>query len=303
MSGAKIIKPTPITAAMLLSSTAAEPGPGETLYNPATSYALGAVVIGTDHIVYESLVAANSGNPLSNATKWLNTKKPSNRWAVYDRRIGTATTVASPFTQVLQPGAVSGVGLLELVGREVAFSMKNAPGGAVVYSKTVSLDGTIITSIYEWFFADYEQLTDLVLTDLPGHYPSCELTIALTGTSNVSCGLTQVGQIIEVGGTQRGASVGLIDYTKKIIDSWGYLDIQEGTWSKRCSLKIYTAKADFNKIYRRLAALRATPCICIGADTPGYEPFIQYGLIKDFTIVVEYELHHMCNLEFEGLSK
>ena len=302
MSGMKIIKPTVITDAMLTGSSVAEPADGEVAWSAATAYAKGAVVIRTTtHRQYERLVAGTTATaPEADPVNWMDIG-PTSRWAMFDRKVGTETAAAS-LTVTMQPGGVSGIGALELTGRELRVQMKDAPGGTVIYDRTVSLDGTLIESVYDWFFADFEQLTDVVLTDMPQHYAGCELTYTQTGTSGVAVGVLLVGQVIEIGRAQYGASVGIIDYSRKEKDQFGNLDVIERTYSKRSSLQVITEKAKFNKIYRTLASLRATPCIYLGADQAGYEPMITYGFYKDFGIAVPYPNHHLLNIEIEGLS-
>ncbi|MFB9242356.1 hypothetical protein IV454_16410 [Massilia antarctica] len=304
MSGMKVIKPTTITTAMLTSSTVAEPAAGEVAWNAATAYALGAVVIrATNHMKYERKIAGTSSTaPENDPVNW-DEAGPTLRWAMFDRKIGTATTAATAVTVVTRPGSISGLGMLELVGRQVDITLKDAPGGVTVYSRTMNLDGTQITSVYEWFFLDFEQLTDFVLTDLPQHYAACELTVQITSTTPVSVGVLQVGLVMTAGRTAMGATVGIIDYSKKEKDRFGNWDVVAGAFSKRGNLQVLTPAAQFNKIFRSLAALRATPCIYIGADQVGFEPLIIYGFYKDFSMVVQYDQHHLCNLEIEGLSQ
>ncbi|CUI07882.1 hypothetical protein BN2497_10541 [Janthinobacterium sp. CG23_2] len=304
MSGMKVIKPTSITSAMLASSTVAEPAPGEVAWNPSTPYAAKDVVIRTStHMKYERVLAGTSSTaPELDSANWIEAG-PTNRWAMFDRKIGTATTAATAVTVVTRPGSISGLGMLELVGRQVDITLKDAPGGTTVYSRTVNLDGTIITSVYDWFFVDFEQLSDFVLTDLPQHYASCELTVTVTSTTPVSVGVLQVGQVMTAGRAAMGATAGIIDYSKKEKDRFGNFDVVEGAFSKRCNLQVLTPAAEFNKIFRAFAALRAIPCVYIGVDQVGFEPLIIYGFYKDFSMVVAYPLHHLCNLEIEGLSQ
>jgi hypothetical protein len=179
--------------------------------------------------------------------------------------------------------------------------MKDAPGGTVIYDKTLLLDGTMITSFYDWFYAEYEQLTDLVLTDLPIHFVSNELTVSVSGSSTVACGVCHFGGVVEIGDTQYGASVGIVDYSKKTVDAFGNYSITKRAFSKRSDIQVQTLAADFNRIYRALAALRSTPCIYIGTPELGYEPLIVYGFYKDFSIDVAYPSMHLCNLSIEGL--
>jgi len=303
MAGAKIIKPTVITDAMFNSSTIAEPAAGETAWVSGHSYLVGDEVIrATTHKKYTRLIAGSGTTPPEDdTTKWIESGS-TNKWAMFDRKIGTVSSVTSPLTVVLEPGSVSAVSLLELVGRESVVSMKDAVGGTQVYSNTVSLDGTIILSFYDWFFEDYVQLTGFSLTDLPSQYPMCELTISVTGTGEVECGVAIVGQSVNVGVTHYGASVGIIDYSRKEADQFGNIDIVERGYRARNNFKITIETIDFNKLYRLLASLRATPCVVIGEDSIGFEPMTSYCLIKDFSIDVAYPSYYLCNLQTEGMT-
>lgn len=303
MSGAKIIKPTVITDAILSSSTIAEPQSPEVAWVSGATYAINDVVIRTTtHKKYTRLTAgAGTTAPESDPTNWVESGT-TNKWSMFDRRIGTFSTIASPLTVVMEPGSVGAVSLLELEGREAVVSMKDASGGTSVYSETVSLDGTIILSFYDWFFEDYVQLTGFSLTNLPSQYPSCELTISITGTSDVSCGVCIVGKSVDVGVTHYGASVGIIDYSRKETDQFGNIDIVERSYRARNNFKITIETIDFNKLYRLLASLRATPCVVIGEDSVGFEPMTSYCLIKDFSIDVAYPSYYLCNLQTEGMT-
>lgn len=297
----KIIEPTTITDAMLTSSTVAETD--FAAWNGATAYTTGNKVIRTStHRIYERLTNGTTATaPELDTTNWLDIA-PTNRWAMFDNVVGTATNAATTLTVVLEPGSISGLAALELVGSELSVSMKDESGGAVVYSETINLDGSIIDDIFDWFFAEYEQLTDVVLTDLPSQYTECELTISVTPISgNVEIGVFKVGRVIEIGNTLAGAKVGITDYSKKETDDFGNTIITVRSYSKRASFDVLTDKANFNKIFRRLAGLRATPAVYIGCEAAGYEPMIVYGFYKDFSIDVPYPTHQLCSLEIEGL--
>lgn len=302
MSGTKIIKPTVITDAMLVSTDLPEPAAGEVLWNPGASYQVGDEVIRTTtHTTYMRIVAGTTAAlPESDTANW-KPIGPTNRWAAFDRKVGTASAAETSITFVLQAGGIGGLGMLELVGRQALVQMTSAPAGPVVYEKTIDLDNRIVSSVYDWFFADYEQLTDFVLTDLPQHYAAAQLTVQLTGTAGVSVGVLAVGQVIVAGNAQFGASVGILDFSLKEKDEFGNWDVVERDYSKHCTLQVVTSKADFNKLYRFLASVRATPCIYIGNDEVGYEPMFSYGFYKDFGITVSYPLYHLLNIEIEGL--
>ena len=300
----KLIKPTVLTDAMLVSSTA--PETDYTAWNAATAYVVGnKCILVSTHRIYECLVNNTNFSPDVNLTgltpKWLDIA-PTNRWAMFDNVVGTATSIASPLTTVLTPGLVSGVYLGELVGASAVVSMKSAVAGDTVYSETISLDGTIITSFYDWFFQPYIQLTDFVLTDLPFHYAAPELTITITSTSgNVECGVCKFGESITIGGTEYGATAGIVDYSVKTQDAFGNYTIVERSFSKRATFKVSTDLTDFNRIFRTLSSLRATPVIWIGTEVAHYEPLLVYGFFRDFSIDVAYPTMNYCSLDIEGL--
>jgi len=303
MAGAKIIRPTTITDAIFTSSTIAEPSAGETAWVSGFAYVKGAKVVRTAlHKQFTSAAAVTSTTPPEDdAVNWVESGT-TDRWGMFDRRIGTLSSVASPLTVVLEPGSVSAVHMGELTGREAQIIMKDASGGTVVYDETVSLDGTVILSFYDWFFEDYVQLTGFSLTNLPSQFAMCELTLSVTGTGTVSCGVAIIGQSVSVGVTHYGANVGIQDFSRKEPDQFGNIDIVERSYRARNNFKITIEPIDFNRLYRLLASLRATPCIVIGEDSIGFEPMTSYCLIKDFSIDVAYPSFYLCNLQTEGMT-
>ena len=302
----KLIETTAFTDAMFVSSTA-----------PETDYAVWAFgtfavgnrrILTTAHKIYECLVAHTStdatGSPDLNLTgatpKWLEVSATNQRM-MFDNVVGTSTTIASPLTVVLKPGFIGGLGLLELVGTQATISLRDATAGTVVYTKTVSLDNTPIEYFADWFFTDFVQLSEFALTDLPDVYSNPELTITITGSGSVQCGVCKFGRVFYVGDTENGSSIGITDYSVKVKDAFGRYTVVERTFSKRGNYKVVTDKSRFSTIFRRLAALRAKLCIYIATDAPGYEPMIVYGYFKDLNIEANSPLKHRCNLEIEGV--
>jgi hypothetical protein len=306
---ASIITPTTLTDAMLVSSTAAE--------TDYTVWALAAHTVGERrimttglHRVYECLVAHTSTVPgdapnlnlSGTAPKWLDVA-PTNRWAMFDNKIGTFSTVTSPLTAVIKPGPISGLALLELTGRQAVISLKDQTDGVEVYSRTIDLDGTEINSFYDWFFEEYRQQTDLTLTDLPNQFYNGELTISVTSTAGeVGCGVAHVGKVSSLGTTQMGATVGIISYSVKQTDVFGNLTIVKRQNSKRASLRLLIEKKDFNRVYRVLAAADSVLCIYVATEAKGFEPLILYGIWRDFATDVTYPDNFLTSLEIEGLT-
>lgn len=188
---ASVVVPIAITDAMLVSSTTLEPATGEAVWDATVSYTVGQVVIRTQtHKRYENLIAginATTPETVVSPVRWLDIG-PTNRWAQFDQKIGTRTTSTGNLTTVLKPGIAEGVALLDLVGRTAVVSAKTATDGTVIYNRTIELDNSSVTSVYDWMFGEIIQRRNVVLTDLPGQYPNIELTVTITSTTGSSVG-------------------------------------------------------------------------------------------------------------------
>lgn len=280
-------------------------------YSSGATYAKGnRVQDNAAHLIYESVsLTANTGNALTDATKWL-VVSATGRWAAFDDVIGTKSVGASPMKIVLRPNlSTTGFGLYECSAGTAQLTVRDAPGGNVIYDKTVVLDGTVIDSVYDWFFAQPgdDNITDLALTDLPGQYFGAEITLVLTAGAAagpmVSIGVAKPGVATVIGGARFGAQVGIVDYSKKDTDGFGFTSFVEGDFSKKGSLQVLVAPARFNKVYRTLASVRAKPCFYIGSPQPNLQPLLFYGRYLDFYIAIPGAKEYVCALELQGLGQ
>lgn len=300
----KVIKPHLITDSMLVSSSVAEND--YPAWVSGTTYALGARVIRTGvHRVFERLIAgAGTVAPEMDRTSppvWMDVG-PTSKWAPFDNVVGTLATGPSPLNYTLRVGFTDSLALFELHGRYVDLVMKDATGGVVVYQKRIDLEVGDIASIYDWFFSELDIRTDIVVTDIPSQYASAELSITMSTTSgNASVGVIKPGLITDLGATQNGASVGIDDYSRKERDDFGNVVIVERAYSKKGSFTMMISPGSFNRIYRTLAGLRATPCVYIGTEVEGFEPLLIYGFFSSFNMEIPYRTYQLCSLDIEGL--
>ena len=296
-----------ITGSGLIYCTTAEPASGETAWDAATSYTVGQVVVrSTTHKRYENLIAGVNATLPENATtgvtpRWLDLGA-TNRWSQFDKKIGTATTSTGNLTTVLTPGSVEGLALLDLIGRSADISIKAAPGGAVVYTRTVDLDGSIVGGVYDWMFGDYIQKRNVILTDLPGQYPSMEVTVTVNSTTGSAIGVFAIGRVMTIGVTEYGAGAGIINFGKVADDGFGNRTWIEGQWANRVTLPLVANASDFNRIHRQLAGVRSTPCIYIGSELDSMEPLVCYGVYRDLYITVPNSPTIALNLEIDGMN-
>lgn len=294
----KVIKPNVIAAANLVSTTATET---YSAWNAGTAYILAdKVIYTTTQRIYERLVAGTTATaPNLDTINWLDIG-PTNKWAMFDSEVSTQTSGSSPMTVVVKPGYANALALFGLEGSSVTITERDALAGAVVYTKTLTLDGAIIVDWYQYFFEAPVQLSEVVLTDMPP-YLNAHITIVLSGTT-CKIGVAAFGTVYYLGGTQQGATASITDYSVKSTDSFGLTTFVRRNYSKKMEARMVIDNSMLNKTQKVLADLRATPCAWIATDTPGFEPLTLYGYYSNFSIDVAYSAHSLVSLSVEGLT-
>lgn len=299
----KVIAPKALIDSMLVSASIAEPDTSETAWNALTAYTAGDLAIRTQtHRVYERLVAGTTATaPESDPTNWLDVG-PTNRWAMFDNQISTASAASNTLSVTINTGYISGVAFVGLVGVQLVVTVKDAPGGSTVYTRTINLDGTIIADWYGYFFEPSVQLDTVALTDLPP-YNNMQIAATITATGSVQCGGMVFGLVYDLGESAFGATAGITDYSVKEVDQFGTVTFVPRTFAKRATFPLMLEAAQMRRVQRQLSELRAKPAMWIGADdTTLYAPLVIYGWYRDFQIEVAYPTEVLVSLEIEGLT-
>lgn len=299
----KLIKPLTMTNAMLTSSNVPETDYAE--WSSATAYTVGQYCILTStHKVYQCMIAHTNASPDINLTgltpKWLQISS-TNRWSMFDTGWGTQTSIATPLTIVLTPGAIiNSLALLNLAATSVNVAM--VVGAEKVYSNTVYMTGgSTIQDWYSYFFDPISYKTDLVLTDLPP-YGSGVITITINNAGSMAkCGNCVLGSFYDLGDTQYNATAGIVDYSTKTTDTFGNTTVIQRKYSKRMTAKLQIDNTFIDDVVTTLAACRSTPIVWIGADNL-YTSLIVYGFYKDFDVDIAYPTVSYCSLTIEGLT-
>lgn len=299
----KIIKPITITDAMFTSSTAPETDHAE--WNSGTAYVVGNNCIRVStHRRYECLVNNTNFSPEDNLTgatpKWLDLG-PTNKWGMFDSQWGTKTTVATPLTVVLTPNVIlDSMALLNVTAETVTINV--IVGTSNVYSKSVEMvSGGGILDWYAYFFSEITYVSDVVFTDLLPYLSGVITVSFISSSGNVSCGNCIIGSYYEMGGTQYGATAGIIDYSVKTVDAFGNTTVTPRTYSKRMTSHVVVNNNIVDDVIRTLADYRSTPLVWIGADNI-FTSLIVYGFYKDFDVNIAYLEVSDCTLTIEGLT-
>ena len=297
-----VIPPITITDAILTSSTAAEPGPGETAWNAATSYAKGdRVYLASNHTRYERLIAGTTAtSPASDTTNWFELG-PTNRWACLDLDRNTGTTVSSPLTIVLTPGqrfdSVAFVGM-----SAEAVSVTLTVSGSTVYSYSANLSTRVVANWYDYYLSAFGTKTELLLTDLPP-FSNGVLTVSLTSTTGtVSLGGLVIGKSEYLGETHYKPVSVALNFSTVTRDTFGNATLVRRRSVPKTTQVLYSNKQLVDKLLAIREALNAEPAIWSGLDDADHAYFgalLILGFYRQFSISLDYPDYAVVTLELE----
>lgn len=299
----KIVRPIAVTDAVLASSNV--PETEYPTWSNSTTYALGARVLRLStniHRVYESAVASNVGHdPLTDTAGNWTLVGSNNRWSMFDQVVQSQTTHADSIAVTLSlTSRTDTVALLNVDATSARVVMTDAVEG-VVYDQTEGLvSSSGITDYFAYFFEPIARKSDVVFEGLPP-YANAQVAVTLSETGQtVACGALIVGLSKDLGGTQYGASLGIVDYSVKQQDSFGNYSIVERAFSRKASFSVVVENGVVDQLMTLLSGYRATPILYLGSSS--FAASAVFGFYKDFSTVISFPDVSILSIELEGLT-
>lgn len=267
----QLLQPVPVTDAMLAGSLVAEND--APAWAAGTGYAKGARVIrASTHRVYESLITGNTGKTPEAEPAWWLDLGPTNRWAMFDQALGTATTRNGGVEVTLNGGTANAVSLIDLVGDTVRVRANG-------YDQTQAVKPGALT-----------------FTGLPG---AGQVIVTVSG-AQAAVGTLLIGRMVGLGVTEAAPTAGITDFSRKETDDFGAVSVVERGYLKRMTARALIRTDAVDIVADRMASVRARPSLWIGQS--GVDAITVYGFVKDFEIEVGTAVSKL-SLTVEGLTK
>lgn len=300
------IEPLTITDSILTSSTIPEDDYAE--WASGTTYSIGTrVIVVSVHRVYESASNSNIGNnpTTDDGTNWI-LVGATNRFKAFDQKIGDPATRADSIQYVFNTSGdiVNSLAFFALKADTVQITMEigSAPT-ATVYDETYLLLDT--TNIIDWYTYFFEPATDkdqeLLVVDLPS-YSTAQITVNIVDTGGtVEVGQIVLGNLVSLGRTGYGTTIGIEDFSRKERDTFGSAVIIERAFAQTADFEVEINTQDARRVQKFLSTYRATPIVWIGNQDPSYG-LIVYGFYTQFSINLATPSISYTTLEVEGLT-
>jgi hypothetical protein len=153
-------------------------------------------------------------------------------------------------------------------------------------------------------YGEYRQLYNVIFSDLPGQFPSGELTVTVTANATgAAIGALVAGRVHTIGLTEYGAGSGLLNWGKVVDDGFGNREWSEGGYANRVTLPLVMETADMTRVKRLLTTVRSTPSVYVASSLARYDSLNCYGVYRDLYITVPHNGMVTCNLEIDGLNE
>ncbi len=284
----KFISPLTLTDAMVApGTTVPEPAPGETAWVSGGTYAIDdRRILTATHRIYLCLQAhtGRAQRPDVDVEYWQDVG-PTLRWAPFDQYISTPATGAAALTYVLQPGYFNALALYGLVGTQLAVTLRDGPGGAVIYHHDAPLAEDPI-GWYEYLFRAPRAITQFAATNLPIR-PDAELTVRVSAAEGqpVALGLVALGDLVDLvgdlpdqGGTEYGATAEPTTYSYIKTDDFGTTTIVRRHRATGMTASVLLPRQYADEALRQIQQVLDVPVAWIATDAPGYTGLNVFGL-------------------------
>ena len=296
----KIIRPVTIDDAVFQSSDV--PENDYAAWAGGTTYADGDRVIVTTgyHKIYESQQAANTGNdPTTDDGTWWLEVSSTNRWKMFDAIVQDQTVQATQIVTTLQsPTVVNSMAFLNVAATTIEVTVTDAVEG-VVYDETFNM--TSYSGIQDWYAYFFEPIIrkdQLAITDLPP-YANASIEVTINSSADAKIGALVMGQFANLGLSQHGASLSIIDYSTKTTDAQGRVTITDGPYADKMEVDVVLDTSVIGQANATLSSLRTTPAVWIAEDNN--DDLVIYGYYREFDIILSNPTISRISLEIEGL--
>ena len=277
-------------------------------------YADGRVVYTPDNKLWQTTLGCQGIIPsLTYSTTWVKVGT-TNKWAAFDQTTSSQAKANNLMTFTVSAPQIDSVILMNVIAETATVTVRDGLGGTIIYTETRDLlaasNSSTITDWWEYFNANFDVLsssTNVLFKDLPISANSyvtvtLESTDAASTTDNIFLGDLIFSRARELSLTNYGLQTGIRDFSVVTEDGFGGQTFNKRRNRRRMNTREWVTHDQFNRTFRILTDLPATPCIWLAADVDYLsEAMMIKAWYKDFTAEIVDVNAIFANLELEGL--
>jgi hypothetical protein len=251
---------------------------------------------------YVSLADANTGNyPPDEPTKW-SLLGTSNKWKMFDEYINVQSEDISTITVEVDASKTNTVGLFNLQGTQVTFTLTDENTSTIKKTEVINLDVSPTFDYYEYYFGPFMYRKN-IRWEYP-RYANSTLKVEITIQGGYAkCGMCVIGNFLCLGKTQWSPNISIADYSKKDTDSLGRIYLKQGNYADKLEFDAWIDTDRVDSIKRLLTEIRGTLSMMdANGDTTDFECLLICGVYQDFDIIIPGPNQSKCSMSWLGLT-
>jgi hypothetical protein len=236
-------------------------------------------------------------DPTKTPTKWEDLGF-TNKYKCLDGSLSSQTQSDTDITMSFIVNKFDNIHLFNMFAENITVSIYNLADNSLLFNETIIMSSKNGGTFFNYFFNDFTYVNKAYF-NIPFIWSArVEITIKAFGDT-AKVGLIGIGRTYNIGATLYGASLGLIDYSKKVDNSIGETYLEVGNYKSKNDLTIDVNTARIDEVYDLLADLRATPIIFKGSEN--YKSLHLFGIYKDYSILLNTPIMSRINIQIESL--
>ncbi|NYE62185.1 hypothetical protein FHW58_003400 [Duganella sp. 1224] len=257
------------------------------------------------HLVYESqLTDANTNQPLTGGTAWLQVPGTTNRRAAFDNLRNTQAEAPVDIVQSIQlTGRADSIAVIGLDARTVTITQTVA--GVQKYSVTANLSKRKSRSWKEWFFSLFKSRTSVQYFDLPPYRNALiTITVAKPGPGRRAVGGIVIGNAVYIGDVQYEPTSDHLNFSNVERDKFGNLKLDPERSVPKVDLTVWFDKSLTSQILELREQLNGRPAVWSGLDDftlDYFEPLFIFGIHKEFSLNLKGLNYGVITLQVEEM--
>lgn len=236
-------------------------------------------------------------DPITSPTKWEDLGY-TNKYKCLDASLSSRTISNQDITMSFNINKIDSLFFFNLLAESITIRLVNIADNSLINEETLSLSSKNGGTWYNYFFNDTTHITTANFNIPLSYNTRIEITIKALGNT-CEVGLVGLGRVYNIGSTLYGASLGMVDYSKKETNSEGETYLKEGNFKIKNTVVVDTDTARASEINDFLISIRATPVIFNGATNT--KALKLFGTFKDYSILINGPVISKLNLQLESL--
>ena len=222
----------------------------------------------------------------------------TNKYKCLDQSLSSQTVKDGDITMSFIINKIDEIYLLNLIGTSLSVTVSTTDTVPIVlYDETIDLIYKDGGTFYNYFFNDFAYKTKATFAVPIALFVKVDITIfASAGSAKV--GLVGMGQSYYIGATNYGAGIGMIDFSKKSVDSNGETYLVQSNYKATNDLAVDIPTGLTDYVYDLLILYRSTPVIFRNDQ---YDSLIVFGIYSKFNILINTPTVSKMSISLESL--